>query len=213
MSEHNSSASHTFVRVDACDLASEMAHRLIIGCVAPRPIAWISTQDEHGHVNAAPFSSYNFVSSEPPMLAVQIALRNGAIKDTARNIRQTAEFVVNVATEDNMEAMHRSARDYPAEISEPTEIGIALLPSTFVRPPRIAISPVQMECRLHKIVELSQDSSLFIGQVLTFHLSSHIYDGRVVDTVKMRPLGRLGGPYYAGFGEIYYRPVLNARSI
>lgn len=197
-----------FVRVDTTDMAKETAYRLIIGCVSPRPIAWVTTQDLNGHVNAAPFSSYNYVATEPPMLAINIALRSGTVKDTARNIRETGEFVVNVATEANMEMMHRSAADYPSEVSEPAEIGIALIPSRFVKAPRIAVSLVQMECKLHQIVELGPRNSLYIGEVIAFHLWSEIYDGHNVDTTKMRPVSRIGGPYYASLGTIFHRPML-----
>ena len=95
-----------FTFLDARGLDTAEAYRLVIGCVVPRPIAWITTVDGKGCVNAAPFSSYNYVATSPPMLAVNIASREGAIKDTARNIRETGEFVVNVATEHTMEAMH-----------------------------------------------------------------------------------------------------------
>src|SRR5205823_879674 len=101
----------TFIRVDGAGLDTETGYRLIIGCVVPRPIAWITTIDAAGRVNAAPFSSYNYVATSPPMVAVNIASRAGLIKDTATNIRETGEFVVNVATEATMELMHACGED------------------------------------------------------------------------------------------------------
>ncbi|MFT8244901.1 flavin reductase family protein [Roseomonas sp. BN140053] len=201
----------TFSFIDGEGLDTATAYRLIVGCVVPRPVAWITTVDDTGRVNAAPFSSYNYVATSPPMLAVNIAARagDGAIKDTARNLRSNGEFVVNVATEATMEAMHGSAQEFPPEVSEAEALGIALLPSRKVKPPRIAASPVQMECRLDQVVTLGRGvNTLFIGEVVAFHLSRDIFDGSRVDSVKMRPIARLGGPYYAALGEIIHRPML-----
>lgn len=200
-----------FTCVDREALDTETAYRLLVGCVVPRPIAWITTVDASGRVNVAPFSSYNYVATSPPMLAVNIALRagDGAIKDTARNILESREFVVNVATEATMDAMHRSAWEYPPDVSEAEVLGLELLPSRHVRAPRIASSPVQMECRLDQAVTLGRGvNTLYIGEVVAFHLSEAVYDGRRVDAERMRPVARLGGPFYSGLGEIFHRPML-----
>lgn len=197
--------------VDGDSLDTETAYRLLVGCVAPRPVAWITTVDEQGRVNAAPFSSYNYVATSPPMLAINIAKRPGSgnTKDTARNIVRSREFVVNVATEHNMELMHLSAQEFAPDVSEVDALDIGLLPSRHVRPPRIAISPVQMECRLDQVIVLGRGiNTLYIGEILAFHLSDAVYDGKRVDTAKMRPIARLGGPFYAGLGEIFERPML-----
>lgn len=202
-----------FITIESRTLDTEAAYRLLVGCVVPRPVAWITTLDAEGLVNAAPFSSYNYVATTPPMLAVNIALRPGTpvgtIKDTARNIKASGEFVVNVATEANMEVMHRCGQNFPPETSETEALGIPLLPSRIVAPPRIALSPVQMECRLDQVVVLGRGvNTLYIGEVVAFHLSPDIYDGRRVDSVAMRPVARLGGPFYAALGEIFERPML-----
>ena len=197
--------------VDGDRLDTETAYRLVVGCVAPRPVAWVTSVDESGRVNAAPFSSYNYVATSPPMLAINIATRPGSgnTKDTAFNIRTSREFVVNVATEHNMELMHQSAFEYAPEVSEVEALGLALLPSRHVRPPRIASSPVQMECRLDQVITLGRGiNTLYIGEIVAFHLSDAVYDGHRVDTAAMRPIARLGGPYYAGLGEIFHRPML-----
>ncbi|OVZ64829.1 hypothetical protein CDO44_01085 [Pigmentiphaga sp. NML080357] len=198
-----------FVTLKTEGMSTEEAYRLIVGCVAPRPVAWITTQDESGRVNAAPFSSYNYVAHSPPMLAVNIGSRKGELKDTARNIKETGEFVVNVATEATLELMHATGADYPPEIGEPQALGIELAPSTIVRPPRIPATPIQMECRLEHVLPLGRGlNTLYIGEVVAFHLSESIYNGRHVDAIAMRPIARLGGPYYAGLGEIFHRPML-----
>jgi len=197
--------------IDGDQLDTETAYRLLVGCVVPRPVAWITTVDEEGRVNAAPFSSYNYVATSPPMVAVNIALRpgSGATKDTARNIARSREFVVNVSTEATMEVMHQTAQEFPPEISEVEKLGIPLLPSRHVRAPRIALSPVQMECRLDQAITLGRGiNTLYIGEVVAFHLDGSVFDGRRVDATKLRPVARLGGPYYSALGEIFERAML-----
>ncbi len=202
---------YTYKTLDAATMDTATAYRLLVGAVVPRPIAWITTKSRDGIVNVAPFSSYNYVAHSPPMLAINIATKNGELKDTARNIVETGEFVVNVATVDNMESMHGTSADYPPEASESTELGIELLQSDFVKPPRVAMSPIQMECKLERAVKLGRGlNTLYIGEIIAFHLSDHIYDGRYVDSVKLRPVSRLGGPLYAELGTIHERPILQA---
>lgn len=200
---------HRYTTVSAHHLDTATAYRLICGVVVPRPVAWITTIDAGGRVNAAPFSSYNYVAHSPPMVAVNIGSRLGALKDTARNIRANGWFCVNVATQDVMETMHLCGADYPPEVGEPEALGIELLPGTMTPVPRIAASPIHMECKLDQAVTLGRGlNTLYIGEVLAFHLADSVYDGRNVDSVKLRPIARLGGPYYAALGEIFHRPAL-----
>jgi flavin reductase (DIM6/NTAB) family NADH-FMN oxidoreductase RutF len=143
------------------------------------------------------------------MLAVNITSKGDVLKDTARNIRESGEFVVNVAVRETMETMHASAAEYPSDVSETDALNIALLPSTRVKPPRIAASPVQMECKLDQYIVLGKGrNTLYIGEVLAFHLSTDVYDGQRVDSIALDPIARLGGPNYAALGEIYNRPML-----
>ncbi|MFY9509988.1 MAG: flavin reductase family protein [Rubrivivax sp.] len=200
---------HRHVSVPAEGMDTATAYRLICGAVVPRPVAWITTIGADGRANAAPFSSYNYVAHSPPMVAVNIGSRLGALKDTARNIRDSGWFCVNVATEAVMETMHLCGADYPPEVGEPEALGIELLPGLATPVPRIAASPVHMECRLDQAVTLGRGlNTLYIGEVLAFHLADSVYDGRNVDSLKLRPIARLGGPYYAALGEIFYRPAL-----
>lgn len=200
---------HRYTTVPAQGLDTATAYRLICGVVVPRPVAWITTVDREGRVNAAPFSSYNYVAHSPPMLGVNIGTRLGALKDTARNIRATGWFCVNVATEAVMETMHQCGADYPPEVGEPEALGIALLPGIETPVPRIAASPIHMECKLDQFVTLGRGlNTFYIGEVLAFHLADSVYDGRHVDSVKLRPIARLGGPWYAALGETFHRPAL-----
>ncbi len=198
-----------FTRLDAARLDAAETYRLAVGCVVPRPIAWITTVGPGGRVNAAPFSSYNYVATDPVMLAINLSGRDGELKDTAINLRDNGEFVVNVATEATLDTMHATAAEYAFDESETDILDIPLLPSTHVRPPRIATTPVQMECRLVHTLPLGRGSNvLHIGEVLAFHLSEAIYDGHRIDSAGMRPVARLGGPFYAALGEIFHRPML-----
>jgi len=201
--------SHQFTTVSAAGMDTATAYRLICGVVVPRPVAWITTISREGRVNAAPFSSYNYVAHSPPMVGVNIGTRLGELKDTARNIRETGWFCVNIATEAVMETMHLSGADYPPEVGEPEALGIELLAGTATPVPRIAASPIHLECKLDQAVTLGRGlNTLYLGEVLAFHLSHAVYDGRSIDSVKLRPIARLGGPYYAALGEIFHRPAL-----
>ena len=200
-----------FVTVPAAGLDTARAYKLMIGCVVPRPIAWITSMGAGGRVNAAPFSSYNYFCHSPPMLGVNIGLRDGKLKDTARNILETREFTVNVVTEAVQPQMHACSADFPPEVSEPEALGIALLPGVHVKPPRVAASPIHMECRLDQAIRLGTgQNTLYIGEVVAFHLSRDVFDGESVDSGKLRPLARLGGPYYTTLGKIIFAPIVAA---
>lgn len=193
----------------AAELTAARAYALLVGIVVPRPVAWITTVDAAGAVNAAPFSCYTFVCNQPPMLAVNIGRRDGALKDTAANIAETGSFVVNVATEDLLEPMHASSAEYPRGVSEVAALGLETLPSTHVAPPRLARSPVAMECRLERMLELGpQRSGLLLGEVLAFHIAKAVLDGTRVDPARLRPVARLGGPHYAALGAIITMPAV-----
>lgn len=200
---------HRYTLVPTAGMDTATAYRLICGVVVPRPIAWITTISGDGRVNAAPFSSYNYVAHSPPMVAVNIGTRLGELKDTARNIRDTGWFCVNVATESVLDTLHACSADYPPEVGEPEALGIELLPGTATPVPRIAASPVHLECKLDQAVTLGRGlNTLYIGEVLAFHLSDAVYDGLRVDSMKLRPIARVGGPHYATLGEIFHRPTL-----
>ncbi len=184
-------------------LSAAESYRLLVGIVVPRPIAWVTTCQEDGRVNLAPFSCYTFVSSDPPMVAISIGSRDGAPKDTARHARRTGEFVVNIVAEDLAEPMHLSSAEHPGDASEPEILGIALAPSVTVAPPRVAAAPVALECRLHDIIQFGKlKTSLVVGEVVLFRIADALYRDGKVDTLAMRPLARLGGPNYARLGEI-----------
>ena len=154
----------------------EEAYMILIGLVVPRPIALTTTVDEHGRVNAAPFSFFNVLGDSPPIVGLCPGDRApGVPKDTARNIRVTQEFVVNLVDEALAEKMNLCAAALPAGENELEHAGLTALPSSVVKPPRIAESPASLECRCHSIQEIGQNRPI-IGQVLRGHVPDRLFD-------------------------------------
>ncbi len=190
---------------------SELSHRelyaLILNSVAPRPIAWVSTVSASGRHNLAPFSFFNAVSIDPPLLAFAPGLRpsiqsdtnHGEAKDTLRNIRETREFVVNVVTYDLAEAMNLTSGEYDPSVDEFELAKLTREPSEVVRPSRVAGSPVSFECKLYQILDFSPaptGSSLVIGEVVSIHVDeAYMKDGKL-DRDSLDLIGRMGGIQY-----------------
>lgn len=190
----------------AAELSAAAAYALMVGIVVPRPVAWITTVNAAGLVNAAPFSCYTFVCNRPPMIAVSIGPRGAALKDTAANIGTDGEFVVNVATEATLPSMHASSAEYPPHESV-TALALETTPSLHVAPPRLVCSPIAMECRLERRLELGETrSGLLIAEVVAFHVAEDLLDGNRVSVDRFRPVARLGGPNYATLGQIITQP-------
>ncbi|WP_374301434.1 flavin reductase family protein [Ferrovibrio sp.] len=183
------------------DLSGEAAYKLLCAVVVPRPIAWISTRSASGLSNLAPFSCFTFVSHRPPMLGVSIGRRADGFKDTARNIHETQEFVVHIGDETLLDSLHRSGAEYPPEVSEAEQLGLELLPSKLVAPMRVAQAPIAMECRLHKVVDFG-NNQFFVGEIQLFHIREGLAVDNKIDTARLRPVARLGGPNYSTLGEI-----------
>ena len=174
--------------------------------VAPRPVGWITTVNSKGVVNLAPYSFFNAVSSDPPMVfygANGTHDADGGEKDSLRNVRETSEFVCNLVTWDLRHQMNDTATPAPHGVDEMQAVGIARLPSRLVKPPRVAASPAHLECKLHQFVELPADprtgkrNVMVIGHVVAVHIDdAFIVNGRF-DTVRARPVARLGYMDYA----------------
>ena len=190
--------------IQASSLDAIEAYKLLTGVIVPRPIAWVSTLSEQGVSNLAPFSYFTGVSNKPPMVGINIGHERGLRKDTATNILQTKEFVVNIAQWSQLEVLHASAERHPAEVSEIELLGLDTTPSVHIKPPRIAQAPVQMECRLHQMIPFGDaGSEFYVGEVIAFHFREDVIDMTKmrVDSVALEPICRLGGPLYAGLGE------------
>lgn len=182
-------------KVDPATLDFRGTYRLLVGSIVPRPIAWVTTVDpDTGLVNLAPFSAYCLVSVVPPMVAFSVGRERGVTKDTLRNVQATGEFVVNVATADLATAVSISAQDLPAEVSEVELAGLTTSPSELLKVPRVAESPVQMECRLHSILEFgSVPQRLVVGEVVQWHVRDDLYSNGKIDMERLDALGRMAG--------------------
>jgi flavin reductase (DIM6/NTAB) family NADH-FMN oxidoreductase RutF len=182
-----------------------LSHNPMTALVVPRPIGWISTVSRAGVVNLAPYSFFNVVSGAPPFIMFASKPR----KDSQRNAEETGEFVYNMATYDLREAVNASSAEYGPAISEPDRIGLAMAPCREVRPPRVALSPVALECKYYKTVELiSSDgtrntSSVILGEVVGIHIADSVIVNGHIDVTRMQPLARLGYMDYCAVNELF----------
>jgi flavin reductase (DIM6/NTAB) family NADH-FMN oxidoreductase RutF len=170
--------------------------RVIKSAVSPRPIAWISTRSEDGVDNLAPYSSYNYVSSDPPVVLFNSPdAEDGGPKDTARNALEREEFAVNVVTEPLLAAMDSSSERLPPEESEFDHVGVERAPCRRIDAPRVAEAAVTMECTLHDSLSV-HGRLVILGDVEYLHVSEAVLTDGTIDMRKLPTVGRLGGPYY-----------------
>jgi flavin reductase (DIM6/NTAB) family NADH-FMN oxidoreductase RutF len=183
------------------ELPARDVYRWLISAITPRPIAWVSTVSPEGATNLAPFSFFNGVTSNPPsLLFCPVNDRNGAPKDTLRNVEATGEFVVNVCSFAQAEPMNASGGAFPYGESEFERCGIASAPSLTVKPPRVAAAPVAFECGLHQIVRIGSGplgGNIVIGLIRRIHVADAVLgaDG-FCDPAKLDTIGRMGGDLY-----------------
>jgi flavin reductase (DIM6/NTAB) family NADH-FMN oxidoreductase RutF len=182
---------------DLSALPPKQIYNLLIGLVAPRPIALVTTRDREGRLNAAPFSSYNYLCTDPPIVGLGVQNRPGreiVPKDTARNIRSTGEFVVNVVTEDLAEAMNVCAIEFPAGENELAHAGLSTADATMVSVPRIREAHAALECREHTTLEIGR-SRIILGEVVALFVEDRFIDpkGPYVRADELHAIGRMNG--------------------
>ena len=187
--------------VDPASTDYTSTYKLLIGSVVPRPIAFVSTINPEGAFNLAPFSFFTVASSHPPVLVFTVGNRAtpDPRKDTLRNITITREFVVNMVSEEIGEKMNLCSGDYPPEVDEFEVSGLTPIPSDLVKPPRVAESHVNMECRLLYTISMSgltNGGNLVLGEVIRFHVDDTLVSNYRVDPDKLRAIGRMGGSGY-----------------
>jgi flavin reductase (DIM6/NTAB) family NADH-FMN oxidoreductase RutF len=196
------------VYLDVRDLDSRDAYRLLIGSVVPRPIAWVSTVSAGGVHNLAPFSFFNAVTSSPPMVVISVSHRNGELKDTARNVKEVPELVLNIVSEAVGEAMNITSEELPFEVDEIELAKLTKLPSSVVRPVRVAESPVQIECRVEQLIPVGRGTAgniLILAEVLAYHINDAVYDAnrkRILPD-KLKAIGRMAGDGYSKTNEYF----------
>jgi flavin reductase (DIM6/NTAB) family NADH-FMN oxidoreductase RutF len=194
--------------IDVADANMVEVYRTLIEIVTPRPIAWVTSIDLEGRVNLAPFSFFNAFGANPPVVVFSpIRRRDGSKKDTLLNVEATGEFVVNAAVEALAEQVNLSSKELPRGSSEVELAGLTLSPSTRVRVPRIAESPVNLECRLLQVVPIGDgplSANLVIGEIVTIHVDeSMLTSTGHVDPRKLRTIGRLGGTEYCRTSDLF----------
>jgi flavin reductase (DIM6/NTAB) family NADH-FMN oxidoreductase RutF len=185
------------MQFDMSKITARETYNLLIGLVAPRPIALVTSRNEAGQLNAAPFSAYNYLCTDPPIVALGVMNRPGGeflAKDTARNIRRTGEFVVNVVTEDLAQQMNICATDFPAEIDELEMAGLETEPSQLVKVPRIRQAHAALECREHSTIEIGR-SRIILGSVVAMYVEDKYLDptGPYILSEELHAIGRMNG--------------------
>ena len=189
----------------------ERFNAVLTGVIVPRPIAFVSTVSHSGEVNLAPYSFFNAVSYKNVVFSSSRNVGNKS-KDTLRNIEETGEFVVNIVVDPIAEAMNATAAEFPEGEDEFGIAGLTHAPSEIVKAPRVAESPVNIECKLDQIVQLGSgdhEHGLVIGEILLMHVCDDIIDGHRIDQAKLMATGRMAGNMYCRTGERYemVRPV------
>jgi flavin reductase (DIM6/NTAB) family NADH-FMN oxidoreductase RutF len=192
----------TYQRVEVAGRDIRQNYQLLISCVVPRPIAFVTTLSPAGVVNLAPFSFFNGIGGNPAAVMFSPCnSRTGKPKDTVVNLRHLGEFVVNAVPYSIAEAMNEASYEFPPDVSELESCGFTALPSIRVKPPRVAESPVHMECRLIQIVPVGTGplaANVCIGEVVCFHVADgYLLPDGTVDITKLDAIGRLGGELYS----------------
>lgn len=195
------------MEIDPGALDTRERYGLLIASVVPRPIAWVSTRSKEGVVNLAPFSYFSGVCAAPLVVSIACGTRRGgAVKDTLANVEATGELVINVVTESLIDTMVHTSGEYSPEVDELAAAGLSAAPSRTVAPPRVGESPLQLECRLHRLVPVGDPpATLVLAEVVWIHVAEEVLTEGRPDAEKLRPLGRLGGDQYAGLGRVVER--------
>ena len=194
-----------FITFDASELTPNESYKLLVNCVAPRPIAFVSTISPTGVLNLSPFSFFMAGGANPPSLAFSPSNnRNNEPKHTLLNIEATGEFVVNIATWEIREPMNATAAEFPYGVSEFEETGLTPAPSLKVKPPRVLESPISMECRLFQVVTHGAgpaSANYVIGEIVQFHVREDLFAEGKIDPTRVEYIGRLSGNWYSRTGS------------
>ncbi len=195
-----------YTHFDFAKLAARDRYKLLCGVVVPRPIALVTSCDDGGRVNAAPFSFFNVFSEAPAQVVLGLQHHiDGRHKDTTRNLAPGRAFVVNMVDEGLAATMNDCAMDFPVDVSEVEALGLATVPGLSIEVPRLAAAPIALECRVSVSMAFAAGRSLLVGEVLGVVARADLVDpGNLhVDPSRYRPIGRLAGAMYARQGELF----------
>jgi flavin reductase (DIM6/NTAB) family NADH-FMN oxidoreductase RutF len=197
----------SLLSIDPVNNTERENYKFLIGSIIPRPIAFVTTQSKDGILNGAPFSYFNIISSNPPMISLAIQRTSGRQKDTARNIIETKEFVVHIVDEQNVEKVNMTAASLPPDQSEIELAKLTPVDSVKISVPGVKEAKIRMECSLEHFIELggmdSPGCDFIIGKVVQFHIESDIYENGRIDPRGLAAVSRLAGTNYAKIGEIF----------
>jgi flavin reductase (DIM6/NTAB) family NADH-FMN oxidoreductase RutF len=197
----------SLLSIDPASLSERENYKFLIGSIIPRPIAFVTTNSKDGVLNGAPFSYFNIVSSNPPMISLSIQRPSGKQKDTARNIIESKEFVVHIVDEQNVEKINKTAANLPPEESEIELASLTPTVSVKVSVPGVKEAKIRMECLLEHSIELGDTKTpgcdFIIGKVVQFHIVEDIYKNGRINPRGLAAVSRLAGNYYAKIGEIF----------
>ncbi|MFB7641820.1 flavin reductase family protein [Peribacillus butanolivorans] len=196
------------ISVNPEGLSERENYKFLTGSIIPRPVALVTTQSETGVFNIAPFSFFNIVSSNPPMISVSVQRKKGVSKDTARNAIETGEFVVHITDEDNVVDANQTAAELPAVESELRLTNFTTTASDKVAVPGLREAKVRLECKLERAIPLAGSSDkpgcdLLIGKVVCYHIKQDIYHNGRIDQNGLKPVARLAGHTYTKLGELF----------
>ncbi|MDY7222829.1 flavin reductase family protein [Halalkalibacterium halodurans] len=205
------------MKLNPDSLSRKENYRLLIGAVLPRPIAFVTTKSKAGVVNAAPFSFYNVLTAEPPLIGISVGRKpDGTPKDTARNGQEIGEFVVHVVDEQNVEAVNVSSIPLPPEESEVEYAGLTEVPSEVVSVPSLAESRIRLECKVESVIPIGGKggepaADFLIGRVVHYEVADDLFQDGGIDTEALRPVSRLAGNEYGKYGETFSldRPTIS----
>jgi flavin reductase (DIM6/NTAB) family NADH-FMN oxidoreductase RutF len=196
---------------DLAAISPSVCYKLLVSTVTPRPIAWVVSQDASGLLNAAPFSFFNALSADPPVIGIGVARHSsGRSKDTRANIVETREFVVNLVSEATASSMNVTAIEFAPGVNELMEAGLTTAASARVKPPRIAESPVALECTLLQMIDLGPANGIVLGRVVAIQIRDEaVLDASkgYVDTTALQLIGRMHGTgWYARTSDLFEMP-------
>lgn len=197
----------SLLSIEPGSMSEREIYKFLIGSIIPRPIAFVTTISKDGILNGAPFSYFNIVSSNPPMISLSIQRSAGKQKDTARNIIESKQFVVHIVDEQNVEKINKTAASLPANQSEIELANLTPIESVKISVPSVKEAKIRMECSLEHSLELGGSDSpgcdLIIGKVVQFHIEQDIYKNGRIDPHGLTAVSRLAGNDYAKIGEIF----------
>ncbi|TGA97704.1 flavin reductase family protein [Sporolactobacillus shoreae] len=196
------------ISIDPTVLSIRENYKFLSGSIIPRPVAFVTTQSLEGVLNAAPFSYFNIVTEEPPMISVSIQHLNGKMKDTSRNAVEQKEFVVHISDETYVDRINETAKPLPSDESEVQYAGLTPVTSTRISVPGVKEASIRMECVLEKAIPLggkkdSPSCDLLIGRIVYYHIRDDLYQNGRIDPNGLNPVSRLAGSSYAKLGEIF----------